>query len=188
MRTNNLHTWLIQARQRLSAFSETPELELQVLAAHELGQTRTWVIAHPALELTYQQEGRLNAMLDQLIQGVPLPYLTGRCEFYGLSFHVSPQVLIPRPETELLVDNALQWLKDHPHRRCVADVGTGSGIIGVTLAHLVPGVSIVATDISAEALEIARENANAHQLEDRIQFMHGDLLHGVGDVRGAGQP
>lgn len=179
MRTNNLHTWLIQARQRLSAFSETPELELQVLAAHELGQTRTWVIAHPALELTYQQEGHLNAMLDQLIQGVPLPYLTGRCEFYGLSFHVSPQVLIPRPETELLVDNALQWLKDHPHRRCVADVGTGSGIIGVTLAHLVPGVSIVATDISAEALEIARENANAHQLEDRIQFVHGDLLHGV---------
>ncbi len=179
MKTNNLHTWLVQARQALINVSETHDLEAQVLAAHVLGQSRAWILAHPATQLTYSQTGRLNVLLEQLVKGAPLPYLIGRSDFHGLSFQVSPDVLIPRPETELMIETALSWLKNHPDRHSAVDVGTGSGCIAITLAYKAASLKILAVDCSWQALEIARKNTRQYQLDSRIQFARTDLLYGI---------
>lgn len=151
-------------------------LETQVLLAHVLQKPRAWVLAHPEGILTPQQQRRLTKLLGGLAHGTPLPYLTGRQEFYGLAFDVSPAVLIPRPETELLVERALGWLRQHPARRRAADAGTGSGCIAVSLAHHVPDLRLLATDRSWEALQVARRNATHHNVANRITFAQGDLL------------
>ena len=106
----------------------------------------------------------------------PLPYVLGRWHFYGREFAVTPAVLIPRPETETLVEHALAWLRAHPDRRRVTDVGTGSGALAVTLAAEKPAVRVTATDISPAALEVARRNARRHSVADRIAFVETDLL------------
>ncbi|HQM65960.1 MAG TPA: peptide chain release factor N(5)-glutamine methyltransferase, partial [Anaerolineaceae bacterium] len=122
------------------------------------------------------QRAELTALVARLKQGEPLPYLTGRQEFFGLCFEVSPAVLIPRPETELLVETALRWLRSHPTANKAMDVGTGSGCIAVSLAVNAPTLHIVATDISAEALVIAQRNAQLHHVDDRITFQEADLI------------
>jgi len=152
---------------------------MQVLLAHVTGRNRTWLLAHPELSLTPGQEKALEIATRQLEQGVPLPYIIGHWEFFGLDFKVSPEVLIPRPETELLIETALRWVRTHPplgpvHR--FIDIGTGSGIIPVTLAVHVPSAEITATDISPAALAIARQNAEKHGVEGRIRFFQADLL------------
>jgi release factor glutamine methyltransferase len=101
----------------------------------------------------------------------------GHWDFYGLDFSMTPDVLIPRPETELLVERALDWLRAHPGRRRVADIGTGSGCIAVSLAANVPDLRVLATDISSLALEVAKANAQKHAVSDRVQFLHADLFN-----------
>ncbi len=127
--------WIEQIRRRLAGVSETASLDAQVLLSRVLGCPRAWVLAHPEVELNRKQEGELSAKIARLAQGEPLPYVLGEWEFYGLNLHLSPAVLIPRPETELLVEQALDWLQLHPGRRWAADVGTGSGCIAVSLAY-----------------------------------------------------
>jgi release factor glutamine methyltransferase len=105
-----------------------------------------------------------------------LPYLLGHWEFYGLDFMVSPSALIPRPETELLVEQALAWLRQRPQRRLVADVGTGCGCIAVTLATHLPGLRVIASDLSFAALKLARANSRKLVVEQRISFIQCDLL------------
>ncbi|PWH18687.1 MAG: peptide chain release factor N(5)-glutamine methyltransferase [Anaerolineae bacterium] len=154
-------------------------LEGQVLLAHITGKNRAWVLAHPELTLTPEQETALQAASRQLQAGVPLPYILGHWEFFGLDFDLSPDVLIPRPETELLIETALAWARTHPPLHPVyrfIDIGTGSGIIPITLAVHLPSAEIIATDISPAALAVARHNAQKHGIQERIRFLEADLL------------
>jgi release factor glutamine methyltransferase len=155
----------------ISQWSQT--LEMQVLLAHITGRNRAWVLAHPEASLTPEQETAFLTAKNQFETGIPLPYLLGHWEFYGLDFWVTPDVLIPRPETELLIDLARTHLR--PDSRLI-EIGTGSGCLPITLATLLPKVEIVATDISAAALALARLNAEKHQVKDRITFLEADLF------------
>lgn len=161
---------------RLAPISDTPDLDASVLIAHILNRPRTWVLAHPELTLTSEQQEQLDDSLARLELGESFPYVLGHWEFFGLEFDVTPEVLIPRPETELLVEKAIGWLQESPVRRTVADVGTGSGAIAVSIALNVPDVRILATDISLEALEVARKNALKFDVIDKIDFVQCDLL------------
>jgi release factor glutamine methyltransferase len=161
---------------RLAQTSDTPALDASVLLAHILNRPRTWVMAHPELALTTRQQEQLADSLARLERGEPFPYVLGQWEFFGLDFDVTPDVLIPRPETELLVEKAIAWLQESPVRRTVADVGTGSGVIAISVAMYVPDAKVLATDISHEALKVAQKNAIRLDVRDRIDFVQCDLL------------
>ncbi|GAB4494779.1 MAG: peptide chain release factor N(5)-glutamine methyltransferase [Anaerolineales bacterium] len=161
---------------RLRPLTPTPRLDASVLLAHLLNRTRTWVLAHPETQLTPAQTAALQLALSQLERGVPLPYVLGKWQFYGRTFNISPHVLIPRPETELLVEHALHFLARHPHATRAADVGSGSGCIAISLACELPHLRITAVDISRPALEILRQNAHTHGVSTRIHPLQGDLL------------
>jgi release factor glutamine methyltransferase len=161
---------------RLEKVSDTPGLDAQVVLANLLERSRSWMMAHPEMPLTGDQSLALEHMLKRLEDGEPLPYVLGRWEFFGLEFDVSKEVLIPRPETELLVERAAAWLQAHPLYTRVADIGTGCGCIGISLALNVPWITVMATDISSKALELARWNAVKHGVESRIEFVQQDLL------------
>jgi release factor glutamine methyltransferase len=174
-------TLLSDITSRLAPVSDTPALDASVLISHILNKPRTWVVAHPELTLTTEQGEKLDSALARLEGGEPLPYVLGHWEFFGLDFEVTPDVLIPRPETELLVEKALAWLKESPVRRPsstlrIADVGTGSGIIGVTIALEIPSARVLATDISPAALRVAQNNASKFNVADRINFVECDIL------------
>jgi release factor glutamine methyltransferase len=161
---------------RLSPLSDTPQLDAQVLLAHVWNKPRTWVLAHPDSPLNVEQTDRLNELLNRLELGEPLPYVLNHWEFFGLDFDLTPDVLIPRPETELLVEKAIGWLQASPERRTVADIGTGSGCIAVSFAIQIPDIRILATDISLPALKVARHNALKFNVERSIDFVQCDLL------------
>ena len=158
---------------------ETASLDAQVLLAHVTGRSRAWLLSHPEVSLTLEQEKTIETAVQKLQSGLPLPYVLGHWEFFGLDFNVTPDVLIPRPETELLIETALAQIRTHPklYPRFL-DIGTGSGIIPITLATHVPHAELVATDISSAALEIARINAEKHGVSERIRFIEADLLPG----------
>ena len=172
----SLGDFLRKTSPEITQLVELPQQTLLVLLSHVLEQPQTWILAHSEAALSARQQAKLTALIARLKQGEPLPYLTGRQEFFGLSFEVSPAVLIPRTETELLVETALKWLRLHPAANSAVDVGTGSGCIAVSLAVNAPTLHIVATDISAEALAIAQRNAQFHHVEDRITFQEADLI------------
>jgi len=168
---------LTQLTRRLQPHTETPGLDARVLLSHILGKPKTWLLAHPEAQPTREQAIRLEAAVGRIENGEPLPYILGHWEFYGLDFYVSPDVLIPRPETELLIDLAQAATRAalEPGLRLI-DIGTGSGIIPVTLATRLPNAEIHATDISPAALAIARANAEKHGVEGRIKFYEADLF------------
>ena len=176
--TNNpsIGVWIRDSARLLIHITDTPQLEAQVLAAHVLDQNRSWLLAHQDLFLKQDQISRLNALLVERLDQVPLPYLIGGWSFYGLDFKVTPDVLIPRPETELLVSEALNWVKDHPPKHAIVDVGTGSACIAVSLAVNYPSLKVICTDISFQALKIARYNASRHQVYNQLAFIQTDLL------------
>lgn len=161
---------------RLASFSDTPALDASVLLANILGKPRTWVLAHPELHLSAEQQAWLDHSIIQLEHGDPFPYVLGKWEFFGLEFEVTPDVLIPRPETELLVEKAISWLQNNPTRVNAADIGTGSGAIAVSIAVNAPNAEILATDISDKALTVAKRNAEQHNVKNRIEFACCDLL------------
>ncbi len=178
MKTKLLSEWLYEAGQRLAVCTDKPQLEAQVLAGHVLGHSRTWVLAHSDAVVSGNALEQLAQMIDRRLAGEPLPYLLGHWEFYGIDFVVTSAVLIPRPETELLVENALAWLRTHPGVY-MADVGTGSGCIAVSVAQNCPDVEIYATDCSLQALRIASINIKNFGLNERIHVWQGDLLSAV---------
>jgi release factor glutamine methyltransferase len=161
---------------RLAPLSDTSFLDASVLLAHILEKPRSWVLAHPEAILTEGQQTQLNEAFARLENGEPFPYVLGHWEFFGLDFEVTPDVLIPRPETELLVEKAIAWLQAAPVRRTVADVGTGSGAIAISIAVNVPDAHTLATDISPEALQVAQRNALKFDVDKRVQFVQCDLL------------
>lgn len=148
-------------------------LEAQVLAAHSLGVNRAWLIAHGDEPLPPAAAQALSARLARRLAGEPVAYILGRREFHGREFRVTPDVLIPRPETELLVEAALARLpEDRP--ACVLDLGTGSGCVAISLALERPGCAVTAVDLSPAALAVARDNAA--RLGARVEFAAGDLF------------
>lgn len=167
---------LQQIRERITPLSDNPALDAQVLLAHVTCKSRTWILAHPEGELSPCQSIALEAALSRLENGEPLPYVLGHWQFFNLNFTISPEVLIPRPETELLVEKALVWLRAHPNRRRVADVGTGSGCIAVSLAVHIPDLYIIGSDISFQALQVARANSQKHRVADRVYWILSDLI------------
>ena len=176
-----LRSWLQSASAQLDPISESAALDAQVLLAHFLKKSRSWIHAHNEEPIEENLETALNETLSQLSNGTPLPYLLGHWEFYGLDFIVTPDVLIPRPETELLVETALDWLNTHPQRRRATDIGTGSGCIAITLAKHCPDLTLTALDISPAALEIAAQNAAANVVQEQITFMQGNLTQPLDD-------
>lgn len=165
---------LAEAAARLGAVGvPQPRLTAEVLLAHLLRRERGFLYAHPEQELTPGETAAFTALLQRRAAGEPLQYLTGVQEFHGRPFAVSPAVLIPRPETELVVAAALDLLPLAAPAR-VVDVGTGSGCIAVTLALERPCATVIATDISPAALALARRNAAA--LGARVEFVESDLL------------
>ncbi len=165
---------LYQLTRTLLPHSETPSLDAQTLLAHIHAQNTAWVLAHPNAPLDPAQTENLNNAITQLQNGVPLPYVIGHWEFYGQDFIVSPDVLIPRPETEELVEKALDWLRPQKNTRAL-DMGTGSGCIPVILARNVPDLHMVGVDLSNAALKIARQNADKHGVAARIALVRSDL-------------
>lgn len=161
---------------QLAPLSDTAFLDASVLLAHIVDRPRSWVLAHPELALTEEQQRQLRDSLVRLKAGEPIPYVLGHWDFFGMEFDITPDVLIPRPETELLVEKAISWLQESPARQTVADVGTGSGAIAVSIAVNVPDAHILATDISHEALIVAQRNARKFDVPEHIDFLQCDLL------------
>ncbi len=168
---------LAYGRGRLLAVSPSPELDARLLLQYVLGVSQTYLIGHDDEALTAVAHQRYSALISRAAQQEPIPYLTGTAPFFGLDFSVSPAVLIPRPETEQLVEMAIAWARPRGSVR-VVDVGTGSGCIAVSMALHLPQALITAVDISPEALAVAQKNARQHipQAHDRIQFIKGSLL------------
>lgn len=164
---------------KLSSEVERPHDHALVLLAHILGESKTWVLAHPDLYLSQRQILELSNLSTRLAKGEPLPYLTGKQAFFGLDFKVNQDVLIPRPETERMVEEALAWLTAHPEARQGIDLGTGSGCVAVSLAINCPSLRMCAVDISPKNLIVAMENAITLRCEDRIRFTQSDLFTDV---------
>lgn len=163
------------------AASGLPSLDAQVLAAHALGIARTRLVTSGQRELSAAAAAQLEALFARRRAGEPVAYITGEREFYGLSFHVTPAVLIPRPETELLVDFALEKFGVSAHGR-VLDLGTGSGCVAVAVAHARLGLEVTAVDASEQALAIACDNAR-RLAAPLVRFLHGDWFGPVAGRR-----
>jgi release factor glutamine methyltransferase len=154
---------------------QSPEISADLLLAFVLACDRVRILSHPEEVLSDEDWTRFQELVLRRLKGEPLQYLRGEQEFFGLSFEVTPDVLIPRPETEVLVERAINLIKKHFPSGCrFLDVGTGSGCIAITVAHEVPSSIPFGTDISMSALRIARRNAARHGA--RVQFIQSDLL------------
>lgn len=157
-------------------------MNAETLLMFVLGVNRAYLYAHPERELTGPEQARYEEAVGQRASGVPSQYITEHQEFWGLDFVVSPAVLIPRPETEHLVETVLELAREAPRPRIV-DVGTGSGCIALALANELKSAEVYAVDLSAEALEIARANAARLQLEGRVRFLQSNSLEALVDRR-----
>ncbi len=122
--------------------------------------------------------GRFNQMFEDILNGRPIQYILSKTEFMGLEFIVNPDVFIPRPETEILVEKVIEIVQSLKFKvKSILDIGTGSGCIAISLAKYLPNIKIIATDISEEALKVAKENARLNEVEDKIEFLHTDLFN-----------
>lgn len=176
-----IHQALERATLFLTKADQTDaRLDAQVLLSHILNTGRSFLYAYPEHMLTSEQELQYLTLIERRSRGEPVAYLTGHKEFYGLDFVVDQRVLIPRPETELLVEAALSVCRkmfDAGHTPIIADIGTGSGVIPVTLAVFEPRLPyLYASDISADALDVALLNCQLHHVEERVRLLQGDLL------------
>jgi release factor glutamine methyltransferase len=145
------------------------------LLAHAFGRDRTFIIAHAGDALNEEQFETYQSLIERRAGGEPLQYITGNQQFFKLDFLVTPAVLIPRPETELIIEAALELLRDDRAVR-IADIGTGSGCLAISLLHELPMARAVAIDVSPAALQIARRNAARHGVADRLDLLGSDTL------------
>jgi release factor glutamine methyltransferase len=177
----------LEAQQKLATgpHPERARLDAETLLVHILQQqnpqnNRAWLLANHDQTLPSEVEKRFRVLIEHRLAGEPIQFILGETEFYGLPFHVDPDVLIPRPETEHLVEKALR-LATHFANPRIVDIGTGSGVIAVALAAHLHNASITATDISTSALALARRNAERNSVAGRIRFVAGDLLAPIAD-------
>jgi release factor glutamine methyltransferase len=160
---------------RLKSVSPTPALDADMLLCETIGVDRAHLLAHGETILTENQAKLFSTMVERAAAGEPIAYIIGRRGFYDLEFEVNSSVLIPRPETELLLEQAFAWARDKPSLTA-ADIGTGSGALAVTFADHISDAQVYAVDVSLEALATAAANAGQHSVADRITFLQGDLL------------
>lgn len=173
---------LSSAISRLTAENvPSPRMNAELLMMFTLNCDRAYLYAHPERELDADEVRRYDDALAARARRTPAQYITGHQEFWGMDLIVNPAVLIPRPETEHLIEAVLDRIQESPYAGPlrIADIGTGSGCIALALAKELPRAQIYATDISSAALEVARANAARHQLESRIIFLETDLLKGL---------
>jgi release factor glutamine methyltransferase len=160
----------------------SPRLNAEILLMHTLACDRAYLYAHPERELNEDELSRYDEVLSQRSHGIPSQYITGHQEFWGLDFIVAPGVLIPRPETEHLVEAVLEIVRRNGLKQPrIVDVGTGSGCVPIALAHELPDADLYATDVSPDALEIAHANTSRLQVQNRIHYRDTDLLNGLPD-------
>jgi release factor glutamine methyltransferase len=179
----SLRQTILAAAARIAAHPELqPDAvrDAEFLLLHTLNLPRTALILDPNRPLTESEQATYDRAIERRATGEPIQYITGEQEFYGLALRVTPAVLIPRPETELLVEAVLEHLPSEQPLR-IADIGTGSGAISIALAVHRPAAQITTLDISPAALAVARENAATHAVADRIRFLESDLLSAVAD-------
>ena len=169
---------LDEGANRLTGISSQPRRDAELLLLRIIQRDRAFLLTNPDAELTTEQTQQYDQWLRRRAAHEPIQYILGEQEFFGLTFHVTPDVLIPRPETEHLVEALLERVP-HDELLQIADVGTGSGAIAVALAHSLSQGRITALDISDAALAIALENAKIHHVNDRIRFLNSDLLSAV---------
>lgn len=175
--TPTVGTALAGAAALLKGETPSPQRDAELLLAHVSKQPREYVLAHREAELSLRQQRAFTSLVRRLTEGIPLSYLTGTKEFYGRTFIVTPAVMVPRAETEAVVTESLRFLDQaaelHP---IVADIGTGSGVLAVTIAVEAPRARVAATDKSPAALTVARRNARKHRVSGRMTFIESDLL------------
>ena len=178
---SSVRHWLTQARDRLRGVSSSPGLDAELLLARACGRDRSWLFAHPDEAPDATDLVRANRWLARRIEGEPIAYITGMREFWSLELEVTPAVLIPRPDTEILVESALALMPPAAAVR-VCDLGTGSGAIAIAIATERPDALVTATDASAAALAVARRNAE-RLVPGRIRFVESDWFAALGDER-----
>ena len=169
------------ATERLRAVTDAPRLEAELLMARAINMPRSFIFAHPEDELDEASLRRLHDTLERRLAGEPMAYITGTREFWSMELAVSPATLVPRPETELLVDVALRDIPRQAEWQ-VLDLGTGSGAVALAIGRERPACYVTATDISAEALAAARENANRNNIGN-VEFLQGDWIGPVAERR-----
>jgi release factor glutamine methyltransferase len=178
----SIHVQVVAARQRLrdAGISQTEsDLDARLLAQHVLGWTTERFLTDAHAQVPDGFMPQYQTLVERRVTREPLAYIVGAREFWGLELEVTPDVLIPRAATELIVEVMLELFRDRSAPLTVADICTGCGCVGVAIAHERPAARVVATDISRAALEVARRNAMRHRVDDRVSFRHGDLLHGI---------
>ncbi len=157
--------------------------EAKVLLCYVLGLSTAQLFAQPDRELSDEEADRLNGLIEKRVSGVPVSYLINYREFYGIGLYIDSRVLIPRPETEVLVEEAIkfgkEWRKNKQGVMKIADVGTGSGAIALALASNIPDSLVYAIDISGDALKVAGTNIKEHKFEKKIELVHGNLLQKI---------
>lgn len=163
--------------ESLTRTSGLPPLETRMLIGRTLGVSRSWMIAHDRDPLSNEQVVQIRALIERRVSGEPMAYIMGEREFMGLTFETSAAALIPRPETELLVETAIDYVREHP-RANVLDLGTGTGVIAVSIARFCPGALVLATDKSPDALALARRNAEKHRTA-HVRFLESDWFDGI---------
>ena len=163
----------------LKYVTHIPAKEVEILMMHLLEKNTIWL--HLNYNSEFSKEKELEKLIKKRATNYPLEYIINKASFYGEMFNVKEGVLIPRPETEILVENAVEILKDKKEPIKVVEIGTGSGIISVMLAMLVENIKIIAVDINEKALELARENAIKHNVQDKIEFRLSNLYENVNE-------
>ncbi len=174
---SDIQSTLAEAANKLTETSDSGLLDVEVLLCHVLNKSRSHLRAWPEKELLPAQQQRFIELFKQRLQGVPIAYLTGNKEFWSRDFKVDSAVLIPRPDTELLIELSLDLLANKPNPKII-DLGTGSGIIAITLASERPDLTAIATDFSDPALKVAKQNATTHQVKN-IQFLKSNWFANV---------
>jgi release factor glutamine methyltransferase len=169
------------ARTRLAQVSHYPRRDAELMLAYVLGCDQAALLTHPERILSPAETNQFENLLRRRLASEPVQYLTGAQEFFGLLFEVSPDVLIPRPETEHLVEAVLERFDRDANPR-ILDVGTGSGAIAVAIAHALPRSRVTAVDLYPSALEVARRNAERHGVIDRVTLLQSDLIAGAGST------
>ncbi len=158
---------------------DSPRLTAELILSFVLGTGRIELYMHFDQPVKKPQLDKLHSLVNRCTQNEPVQYLTGRCEFYSLSLEVSPACLIPRPETEMLVERAIEFLRSRAGAQYVCDLCTGCGCIAVVVAKNFSNAKIIATDICDKALRVAAQNVAKYQLEERIELLQGDLFEPV---------
>jgi len=172
---NTIHTWLRDSADTLAdAMIPSARLDAELILAHTLRKGRTWLHAHSEDEIDERELDILDARVAQRLERTPIAYITGKKEFYGRSFAVSPDVLIPRPESEDVITLLLEWHTSHPKATTLVDVGSGSGCLGITAKLELPQLDVTLCDINEHALTVARENS-VELLVD-VKLLRSDLL------------